>query len=668
MARARKKKAPTKKKQTSANKPSSSDMKREEGQDPDEESEEQQEAALAAGKKKEGKKSNGEEVKAEEIKGSPDKKQGKSGTKNGRKVTFEPISELPDEDGENDITSIYDIDGEGPVDLTKLEQKQGKGKWIALIVAALFVLAGAAYLGYRVFNQDFGSPTMTGEVHFAVDVGEDKVASGDLVSIEVEYENRRNVEIDGQIEIFYPDGFYFQSASVEPDAENNRLFELGTIQPGTGGTIRITGQMVGVKGEEKEISGLMTYQPVNFSNDFQETSKASVEITSSIVELTLDAPSQVQSGQEMTYTAEFTNTAKIPLNNVKIVIDYPDGFTYSSSNMPIYGSNNEWKVDVLNPNDTQTLEITGVLEGDSGDSKEFHFQLGLIEIDNSYNVQIEQTSLVVVVNPEVELTLTVPDYVSPGEEIEILVGVKNISDVEVEEIIAELAFEGSLFMAETYTFDIIRELKPFNSKERGTALTLAAPDDLSGPQKITLKIPSAVVEGNTVQFPNEQSADLRVRSDFAATAYGYYYDDNLKKVGTGPLPPVVNHETTYIIRWTISTGSSAMDDVSLKTTLPDDVLWKKNADSGIDYDSAKRQVSYTAGSVAANTETQLEFEVGISPTNDDLDALMVLTNSTVVSAVDSVTGEELSKELDRITTDLPNDEGAKGKGVVEGSL
>ncbi|MFH1426813.1 MAG: hypothetical protein ABIG66_05310 [Candidatus Kerfeldbacteria bacterium] len=587
-----------------------------------------------------------------------------------KKVEFKSISSLPDVKETADINSIYDIDGEGPVDLTKLDQKQGRGKWYIIIAASILVLAAAAYIGYRVFDKDFGSPTMTGEVEFSVSVEDDMVASGDLVSIEVKYENHRNVDIiDAEVEVFYPEGFYYQSASAEPNSDNNRMFYIGDVRPGAGGTIRITGQMVGIQGEEKEISALLSYQPKNFSTDFQENDSTTVKITSSIVELSIDAPSQVQSGQEMTYSVEFTNTAKLPLNGIKIAMDYPDGFTYSSSSLDTFGTDNEWRVDVLNPGETQTLEIIGILDGTSGDTKEFHFQLGLIEIDNTFSVQMEQTSLVVVVNPEVELTLVIPEFVNPGDEVTISATIKNTSDAEIEDVTPELLFDGDLFMAEQYSFEVIKSLKPFESKERETTITLAGAIDGSiGSQEITLQIGSAVVEGNEVTFPNIETAVLKVRGGFSVTAEGRYFDENLKKIGDGPLPPVVNYETTYIVWWSIVGGANTVQNAKITTTLPKDVIWKKDASDDIEYDSKTRKVTYTKETIQANTETSVEFTISVAPTNDDLDRLLVLTGETVVSATDTVTGEEISMQLERITTDLPNDEGAKNKGVVEGKL
>ncbi|MFC1598352.1 CARDB domain-containing protein [Patescibacteria group bacterium] len=678
MPRANKKKVPRKMKKKASVKTgnSSEDAKKKpeaaDSKEKDDKSKEGKAAEKATEKKGSDDKQAGKEAKGKEAKGKEAKIEAgseKTGKGSGKEAAteFSTISEV-DLENDADITSLYDVDDEGPVDMTKMEQRHGRGRKIAIAAAVIIILLGAvAYLGYRIFNKGFGETNINGDVEFSLSI-EDKVASGDVVTIEVEYENKKNVALStGTIEVIYPDGFYFQSASPEASAESNRLFEIKNVQPGAGGKIRITGQLVGVKGEDKEITALMTYQPKNFSHDFQETAEATVHITSSIVELNVDVPSQVQSGQEMTYKVEFTNTAKLPLQNVKILMGYPEGFTYSSSSLEPHGINTEWRIESLEPNETQTLSIDGTIEGESGDTKEFNFQLGLIELDNTFNVQMEQTSLVVIVNPEIDLSIEASDLVRPGDEVPVKVTVKNTSEAELSDVKVKLEMDGELFKDSEYKFDTIKKLSPQDSEELEHTITLKNKDDAKQELTLTATVTSAVVEGNEVSFPNSAEAIMKVRGSFAVIAEGRYFDDDLTKIGSGPLPPVVNQETTYIIRWTITNGANQIEDLWVTTTLPDSVIWIKDASKAIEYDSSTRQVSYTKDKVQANTEVDLEFSVTVAPTNDDLNKLLVLTGETVVSAVDKFTGEEISQQLDRITTDLPNDEGAKGKGVVEGS-
>ncbi len=577
-------------------------------------------------------------------------------------VIIEEDEALLEED--TDITSIYELDDEDPIDMTKMDQKKSRGKWVigGLVIAIL--IAAAGYFGYQILQQDFSN--QNGEVELSIVVDE-KVASGDVVTIEVEYVNNQRADItSGELEIFYPDGFRFESASVEPIDSSNKVWSIDKVRSGTGGKIRVVGQLVGEKDEEKEFSTLLTYQPENFSQNFQESASQSVLITSSVVQLEIDAPQQVQSGSLFSYDVTFTNNSQVALNDAKVVVQYPEGFDFDDASIDPFRSDNEWRFETLEPGESEDMSITGTLEGKSGKTKEFIFQLGIIELDNTFNIQIEKTTLIVIVNPELEITIDAPETVDPGDDVPITITVKNTSEAEIKNLGIVLQLDDA-FTEETNEFEVIEKLSPFEEEQITYTGKLKKNGKSSGEHTLSAHVASAVVEGNEVSFSNKAKASIKVRGDLSIIAQGRYFSDDLTRIGVGPLPPVVNSETTYIVQWNISNGANPLSALSMTTTIPETVLWGTNASAGIVYDSATRQVSYTADSVQANTETALQFEVTVVPTNDDLNKLLVLTGETIVEAHDDVTDEPVSEILNRITSDLPGDEGAKGKGVVEGS-
>ncbi len=619
------------------------------------------------------------EKKTKKIEKDEEEKKKKSSKKDLPQIssTEKPVDTEDDLDGSevileiqetnHDIRSLYDLDDEDPIDMTTMEQKTGKKKWFILVSLFLILFGAIAYFGYTIFSKDFGSND-NGTMELSIQM-EDKVASGDLVTIEVQYQNRKNVTItSAELEIFYPDGFYFKNADIDSEKGLGRIFNLGEIQSGAGGVVEITGQLVGVKGDDKEVSALLTYMPQNFSNNFQVNVRQSTRITSSIIDLSVEVPAQIQSGQEIEYTVNFTNTATLPMENVKIQVEYPDGFEYTGADIEPRGSNNDWRLESLTPGKTESLTIRGILSGSSGDTKEFNFQLGVVEIDNTFTVQIETTSLVVIINPEADLTIEAPNIDSPKEDVEFTVKLKNTSEAELRKVKVRIDFDGDLFKEEKYIFDEIDKIVPFEEKELKYKTTLKKFNVGDG-KKLSARvyISQVKVEGNDVSLPAESSIELKLRNDLNVTAEGRYFDDDLTKIGDGPLPPSVGEDTTYIIRWNINNGNNAVNDFAMKTTLPSDVIWTNNASKGISYDSSTRQVSYSKEKLEIDARKVLEFELTIAPTLDDINSLMVLTGETNVSGVDAFTGEVMSQQIDRITTDLPNDEGARGKGVVEGS-
>jgi enoyl-[acyl-carrier-protein] reductase (NADH) len=83
------------------------------------------------------------------------------------------------------------------------------------------------------------------------------------------------------------------------------------------------------------------------------------------------------------------------------------------------------------------------------------------------------------------------------------------------------------------------------------------------------------------------------------------------------------------------------------------------------YDKTNKQIKWIIANLAEGESRKIAFTVFITPTKDQLNKLLVLTKETVVNAIDNNTNENISLNIERLTSDLPNDPAAAGKGVVE---
>ncbi len=565
----------------------------------------------------------------------------------------------------DDIASIYN-DGE-PIDMTKMDQSHHRGRWAIILAAIVLLLGSIAYAGYVIFRHDNGSGS---EKTVALELSvEEKVASGDVVTLEATFQNNKSVSLSSvELELFTPEGFHFQRSSLEPEDENNRVWKFTDVQAGAGGKVRITGQLVGEKDQQKQFSALLVYTPSNFSDEFQVNAQATTLITSSTLSAEVTTPSQVQSGQEFEYVVNVKNTASIALQQLVVTVEPPEGYTVNDKSISPSRGDYEWRMDELEPDEEFSLTMKGTVDGESGDTKQFELQVGLLELDNTINVQLVKTSLVVIVNPEVSLKIDAPAVVSPGDTLPVKLTVTNDTDAELRDVAVTLTLDGVLFQEDEYQFERIKKFAPLSSKELTVDLVLSSDAVTKQALQLVATVSEATLFGNTISIPEQVTHVAKVNGSFVPQVEARYFDDDLTKIGDGPLPPVVGTETTYVIRWTSINGGNPLTDVSYITTLPEEVLWKDAASTGVIYDPTTRQVSYVMESVSANAQQTVSFSVSVSPTPEDLNKLLVLTTETVVTALDSFTEQQYAQTMPRITSDLSSDEGAKGKGVVEGKL
>ena len=94
---------------------------------------------------------------------------------------------------------------------------------------------------------------------------------------------------------------------------------------------------------------------------------------------------------------------------------------------------------------------------------------------------------------------------------------------------------------------------------------------------------------------------------------------------------------------------------------------KTNLTAGsISYNEKTRVVTWALNKLpAAAPPVNIDFEVGITPTDDMVGASPHLTTQTSFEAEDSAVGTTLRQEIPDGTTSLQDDPFAKGKGIVQ---
>ncbi len=585
--------------------------------------------------------------------------------KKNKKTTEHHGADPVESSAASDLSKMYHFEDDGDdVDMTKMDQDDARKRW------KLFALLGVAAIGVivaLVYVLWFRPVGTSGDVDLTV-TATSKVASGDVVTLDIQYRNNKNIAIsNGVIEVFYPSGFTLQTASVYPvENTDDSQFAISTIEPGSSGKIRIVGQLVGTPEDKKEFSAQFTYRPENFSQDFQVASKATTIITSSTIEAELEIPDQVQSETDFEYTVTIKNTGKTDMKNVQLLMVAPDGYVFKSADPEPYSEKDTWLFEVIESGAEETVKITAAVDGKSGETLEFKAQIGLVELDNTFNIQTENTKTILIVNPSFDLTLELPEKIYPGDEVTIKATIKNTTGSTVKKITPRLVFGGGVFADTEKVFEEIPELENMGSKDFTYTGTVKRADAIKASElAVTLALPVVTVSGVEVTVDKKTEKKIRISSKPQATAIGRYFDAALKKIGNGPIPPTVGETTTYAIDFSATAMQNPLKNVTLTATLPAHVTWDRSENDGLTYDAKTRTVTFKTAELPAKATQTARFFVEITPVAADQDSLLVLVNEAIFGATDAYTNQALTENLPRITTDLPQDEGARGKGIVQ---
>ncbi|MBI4426736.1 MAG: hypothetical protein HY567_04105 [Candidatus Kerfeldbacteria bacterium] len=619
--------------------------------------------------------------------------------KRPRKVPVEPMAD----EATAIIKEIYTDDaGVKDASLKTIERSSGPPplpkRW--LIGIGIFALLGiTSVAGFFTFNQarrfnEQGVTLAVGTPGTVASAGEAKliltVTNGESVSL-------RNVELT----VTAPEGWVFKEGDPRPADQNNSLWSLGSIGAGGQKSVTVFGVLTGEVGSVKTFNAAVTYRPANFNYDFSTKASGSVTIGSSIIELDLDGATQASPGTTATYTLTYTNSSRDSIRDLRLIATYPNGFITKLLDPKPREGNSVWVLNELPSGGTGTITVEGSFVGNAGDSVELGFAAEL-QRGSSTQRQVEASLVILLVSSTVDVKLKVNGQESaatarPGETLNYELSYKNTSDLDVKNIVVALELTGGALDPKSFSddygstltdrkvsWDVKRvpdlvSLKPgVSGTIRFTAKVLDPPAETKGAGGPTVEAQALLTLGvdsgtNAVEEIKLPRLMVKIVSAVTPTVEGRYYGDQGETVGSGPLPPTAGQTTAYRISWFVGNSTNELKDMTITASVPSQVTWTGQRGlttaGTVTFDAATRMVSWTLnrlpkGAAATSRSIAAHFELSITPTPEDVGSIMTLLEQSKLTATDGFAGTKIEAVRDRVTTDLPNDQPAAGKGVV----
>ncbi len=610
---------------------------------------------------------------------------------------------------------FIDEDGTKP-DLTKLERKTRNWRKIIITGVIVFLVLAlcATIVGFFVFNRR--NTFKEEKVGFSY-TGATQAVSGDAFTLKLRYRNQGAVALtESVVDVTYPDGFTYTSSNIGTSAEYHNQWQIADLLPGDEKTLEITGTLVGEVGTSRKFSATVSYRPANFNSEFQKNIDWEVVITSTSLEVEFKGSREVIAGQEVGYELSYQNTSTRDMTNLKITPRWPEGFTLSSSN-PELDLTGTWQVGTLAAGSKKTISFAGKFVGETGTQKQLDFKFGLVQSDGSENIQAEQSFLILLIAPQLQVTTslnadTQTQAVDWGDTLSYSVGLNNAGDVKIDQGVVKLTLT-YLVNGQTSSEEFIDWSTLVNSnkasrdglviqwnKDAVSELEALKPGD-----KVNVAFEVSLDHEPPAALANQKNFEIRAQVDFAGQRTGdqpeanlplsaqgtpisavinsqptlsvvaRYYDDAGEVIGLGPFPPVVGQSTTFKIFWSLKNTSNDITSVVVKTSLPGTVAWvgqgSVSAGEPLSFDAKTRSVTWRINKLPAyigheTPPVTAEFSISLTPTRNQLNDYALLIDKTTFAATDVFTEASLSLSQDGESTSLTNDPVGRGKGKVIG--
>jgi hypothetical protein len=587
-----------------------------------------------------------------------------------------------------DLRRIYG--DEAGLNMTKIERRRGSRltSFLIRLVGLLFFLALVSWGGFLWWQTS--NPSSSDQILRANIETEKEVISGAKTCFKIVYENTGRVPLAAlAVALNLPETFSLNEATPPATEENH--WTLSPLNAASDSAINICGVFrSSVPGAEK-LQAVFTYRPANFNSDFQDIAGQTVTVEKTILTVETAGPNQAVVGGEATYTVKIKNTDTAKTENLRLRALLPATFSIDSAEPPVSEVGSAfWDIAALEAGAEQTVTFTGSFTSSASGIIPLTMEVGFLDAEKDFVKQAEAKVETEVLDNDLSLDLiangsSADQNADLGDHLRLSLSYTNKSrstmtdlafvlTIDPETKIAPFNYGGSNYgggarSGNTITWKV-PALAAGDSGTFDSTLIISDPiDPTTTADAVILQVMATVAKiGNTAatRAISTTPFTIKLNSDTKLLAEARYFDRDGAPLGSGPLPPTTGQTTTYRIFLTVTNSLHNLNNALVSTTLPSSVAWSNNleADNGaLTFDETTRQVTWTIDSLSQNTSAW--FDISITPSATDVGSFFTLVNPTSLEVTDAFTGDQLRSSTDALTTALPYDELAAGKGVVE---
>jgi len=560
------------------------------------------------------------------------------------------------------------------------------------IFSIVFFILAVGYASYMFFSKS--NAVSNDNIDIAV-LSNAFTAGGEEYPLLLGITNRNNSPLElVDLVIEYPKS---SQASLSQDNEHLRL-SLGTIPAGGIKNENIKFVLFGEQGSTRQIKISLEYRVEGSNAIFVKEKLYDVSISSTPINLSINAPTATNSNQDITLNVKASLNATKSVSRMLLKVDYPIGFQFISANPAPSLGNNIWNLGDLAPGAERNIAILGkMLDVFDGEEKVFRVWSGSQSsadkslIDVVFN-SLEHTILIQKSSIEARLLINgvyqreyAIDTKTPIQgqiqwtnnletKINNLKIIAKISGnaVNRKTIVAREGFYNSsqdLIIWDRNSQSKFIEINPGDS---GSVSFSVSPLSLFSTAGGIISSPTINIDvsvtgqqaqsgGIAQELSNSESKIVRVISDVGLSAKALYYSGAF--TNSGPIPPKVEQKTTYTIIWSLSNTANNISKAQVHATLPPWIRFVGTfapATEDLSYDSLSKEVVWNIGGISKGTSItgagrEISFQVELTPSLSQVGAVPIIINNTVLTGHDDFANVDVRVNKNSLDTRLLND-------------
>lgn len=537
----------------------------------------------------------------------------------------------------------------------------------ALIIFLLVVFVGVGIIGVWYWQKNIYSK----EILKLEILGPESVQAGQEIEYLVKMKNNGKVRLENPELIFQA-----PEQAVLKDYPNLRVSQkIEDIYPGEQRTYPFKAQLFGKENAILEAKAWLSYQPKNLKARFESKTTLTTRIEFTPLTFEFDLPPKVEKGEEMDFSLNYFSNIDYLLENLRVKIEYPSGFTFKSS-LPQALDENEWSLPPLVQASGGRIEIKGLIEGKEGQQEVFRAQLGMLK-DGDFWLLKEAVQSVEIIESSLYISNLInnsPNYVAnAGDFLHYEIYFKNIGKRPVQKKYILARLEGEFFDLTTlksnqgefgqgdntilWDWKNVPDLRFLDVGQEGKVEFW-----IKVKENVSYQIENPKLRAEITLGEINKVFETRINSQLTLFQKAYFNQEFFENLGS--LPPQVGQATEYVIIWQVKNTWNDLKNVKVKSILSANVRPTGKIfpeDAKFTYDSQSKTIMWNIGQVEAgqnfeNSPLILAFQVELTPDVSQIGKTPFLIRESNILAEDNWTSEILEETAPAVNTTLPDDE------------
>src|SRR5680860_48446 len=242
------------------------------------------------------------------------------------------------------------------------------------------------------------------------------------------------------------------------------------------------------------------------------------------VNFSISAPEKVLAGQEFSYVINYKNLTKFAISQIKLELNYPENFVFTSSDVSASSFNNSFDLPSLAAGQENSIEIRGMIIAENKSVNVVTASLHYLPVNFSSQFKKESSVATVVSGIGYEVGVNYPNLIFVGQSGELILSFSNYKDNQLEDIVIEFEIPESTEIdlvdkAENNGNDLLKVEGPkawiLNTSqlgEKNLVFKYLAKQESSG-KEIILRLKKRLADGQSFTFYEEKMNIEVVRSD-----------------------------------------------------------------------------------------------------------------------------------------------------------